>query len=184
LLLAGKWFEVDQMKIGILSDTHDQRARTKVAISRLVDLGVEAIFHCGDLVSSDLIDLCAVVPMYYVFGNNDEYFADEIRSAIESNPAVTCLESGGEIVIDGKRIGITHGHMMGEQRRILSNRPDYFFFGHSHIAADTLSGGTRRINPGALHRAREYSVAVLDLSKDELTFLPIEKSIGESGNRD
>ena len=38
-----------------------------------------------------------------------------------------------------------------------------------------MDGAIRRINPGALHRADEFTVAVLDLETGELRFLRVER---------
>ena len=58
-------------------------------------------------------------------------------------------------------------------RPLLDAKPDYLFSGHSHIADESYHGVTRRINPGALAEADEYSVAVLDLETDVVQFIPI-----------
>ena len=52
---------------------------------------------------------------------------------------------------------------------------DYVLHGHTHIAADTCIGSARVINPGALQRAARYTVALLDLEVDELTFLDVSR---------
>ena len=49
------------MRIGILSDTHDQVQRTKSAVAMLVEGGAETLIHCGDLTIADVVDECAVV---------------------------------------------------------------------------------------------------------------------------
>jgi predicted phosphodiesterase len=86
-----------------------------------------------------------------------------------------CLSWSGELLLAGKRIGVAHGHVDADVRRLLKAEPDYLFTGHSHIAADRQIGPTRCVNPGALHRAREFSVAVLDLTRDDLRFLPVPR---------
>jgi predicted phosphodiesterase len=58
-------------------------------------------------------------------------------------------------------------------RRLLAARPDYLLTGHSHLAGDRRDGPTRRINPGALHEADEFSVALLDLETDIVRFLAV-----------
>jgi predicted phosphodiesterase len=60
-------------------------------------------------------------------------------------------------------------------RRLLAAQPDYLLSGHSHIASDARTGPTRRINPGALHRAAEFTVALLDLEEDILRFLAVPR---------
>jgi predicted phosphodiesterase len=59
-------------------------------------------------------------------------------------------------------------------RRALNARPDYLLTGHSHISSDTRVGIVRRINPGALHEAEQFTVALLNLTSDELEFLTLQ----------
>ena len=160
------------MKVGILSDTHDQVERTSLAVATLIRAGAEALIHCGDITSPAVVLECGGLPGYYVFGNND-FDLDELRRAIAGVGGV-CLDRGGEITLDGRRIAVTHGDSAREVRRLLELDPDYLLFGHSHRAADERRGATRWINPGALHRATPRSVAVLDLRADFLEFLQVD----------
>ncbi len=161
------------MLIGILSDTHNQTKRTAAAIQLLHAEGAEVLIHCGDLTDPDIVGLCALLPCFFVFGNNDVYHVDEIQAAIKQADGAVCLGWGNEVELAGKRIAVTHGHLYKEYRRLLATNPDYLFTGHSHIAADHREGVTRFINPGALHRAQEFTVALLDLENDNLKFLPV-----------
>jgi uncharacterized protein len=164
------------MRIGIISDTHDQRPRTLAAVQLLMAEGAEVLIHCGDLVHPSLVSACASLPSYFVFGNNDIAYADEIRTAIADLQNGVCLEWSAEIELGGKRIAIAHGHRMNDVRRLLAAGPDYMFSGHSHVAGDWCAGETRRINPGALHRASQFSVALLNLENDELRFLNVPRT--------
>jgi len=56
------------MRIGILSDSHDQRQRTARAVALLVDQGAEALVHCGDLPSPGVVHECGLLPAYFVLG--------------------------------------------------------------------------------------------------------------------
>jgi uncharacterized protein len=159
------------MKIGILSDTHDQVERTSLAVSTLIEAGVEVLVHCGDITRPAVVLECSGLPCYYVFGNND-YDHDSLGRAIRGSGGVS-LGRGGMIELDGKRIAVTHGDSSREVRRLVGLDPDYLLFGHSHVATDDRQGATRWINPGALHRADPHSVAVLDLGTDVLEFLTI-----------
>jgi uncharacterized protein len=161
------------MRIGIISDTHDKLARTSRAIEIFQAEGVEALIHCGDYTDSAIIHLCGVIPAsYYVFGNND---FDEIglRNAMAAVGGV-CLEFGGEVTLGGARIAVTHGDSAGEFRKLLAGMPDYLLFGHTHIPLNERDGPTRQINPGALHRAAQWTVAVLDVARDQLDFVNVE----------
>jgi putative phosphoesterase len=160
------------MRLGILSDTHDRLSRTIDAVQLLVAEGAEVLIHCGDLTGPDIVYACAERPLYFVFGNNDDDWPALRRAA--SDTGATCLEWGGEVILGGKRIAVVHGHLTRDVRRLKEARPDYLLSGHSHIAADHRDGPTRCINPGALHRASTYSVAVLDLETAVLRFLTVE----------
>lgn len=158
------------MRVGILSDTHDRLDRTQQAVSILQDAGAECLVHCGDLTGPAIVGVCAVLPAYFVLGNNDCDEVPTLQKAIAEAGAV-CLDWGGEILLAGKHVAVVHGHVGIRQR--LASGPDYLLSGHSHVRHDRREGGTRWINPGALHRASEYTVALLDLGNDHLQFLPV-----------
>ncbi len=162
------------MLIGILSDTHDRLDRTQIAVEMLRAEGAKALLHCGDLTGPPIVAVCGVLPAYFVFGNNDSDNIPALQQAIEKVGGV-CLDWGGEVTLASKRIALAHGHMHTDVRRLLAARPDYLFSGHSHTASDGRFGPTRRINPGALHRAAEYTVALLDLETDDLQFLTVPR---------
>lgn len=160
------------MRLGILSDTHDQLDRTRVAAQALLVEGAEMFVHCGDVTGPKIVSACGSRPCVFAFGNHD---ADNVPALIQAIREVggTCLEWGGEVTLAGKRIAVAHGHMSRDVRPLLAERPDYLLSGHSHILADWREGATRRINPGALHEAAQYTVALLDLSTDDLRFLTV-----------
>ncbi|HET6423541.1 MAG TPA: metallophosphoesterase family protein [Planctomycetaceae bacterium] len=162
------------MKLGILSDTHNQRDRCREAVSLLQAAGVDAIVHCGDFTEPDILELCAVRPCYFVLGNNDADNAQLLQQTAEAVNA-KFLEWGGVITLAGKTIAVTHGHLTAQVRRLMAQQPDYLLSGHTHVADDRCIDHTRRINPGALHRARHFTVATLDLLTDELTFLDVPR---------
>ncbi len=162
------------MLLGILSDTHDQSARTAAAVELLRTAGAETLIHCGNLTNAAVVRACGVMPAYFVFGNNDDDNVPALREAIDAVGGV-CLEWAGEVTLAGKRIAVAHGHMHTDIRRLLAARPDYLLSGHSHVASDERIGPTRRINPGALHRAAAFTVALLNLQTDTLQFLNVPR---------
>ena len=160
------------MKIGIISDTHDELNRTLLAIEVLRDHEISALLHCGDLIGPEMIHLCSCFPFYFVFGNHDADLVPQLRAAAAKSNA-NCLGWAGEICLAEKKITLVHGHLSTDTNRLLQNAPDYLCSGHSHVPRDVLVERTRRINPGALHDAESYSVAVLDLVSDALQFVTI-----------
>lgn len=162
------------MKLGILSDTHNQLERTQRAVRLLADEGAQALVHCGDLATADIVAACAILPAWFVFGNHDADSVPELEQAAKQH-GVTCLGWGGEIELAGKRIAISHGHLAREMRPLRAARPDYLLSGHSHAAIAWNDDGIRCINPGALHRANPWTVALLDLSTDQLKELEVTR---------
>lgn len=158
------------MLLGILADTHDELARTRQAVELLKGAGAEALVHCGDLASPPIVAVCAALPCWFVFGNHDADSVPALRQAALEHGA-TCLDWGGVIELAGKRLGVTHGHMRTDVRRVLADHPDYLLTGHLHYPVDTMQGNVRRINPGALFQADEFTVALLDIESGTLRFL-------------
>ncbi len=111
------------MRIGIISDTHDQVARTATAVALLVAEGAEALVHCGDLTVPEVVHECARLPSYYVFGNND-FDEDDLRRAMAETGGV-CLGRGGMVALGGRRVAVTHGDRDAEVRRLIRLGPDY-----------------------------------------------------------
>ena len=160
------------MRLGILSDTHDELDRTIRAVRLLRDAGADAIVHCGDITGPAILRVCAAVPCWFVFGNNDSDSVPALREAAANYGAI-CLGWGDTFEIGARRVGVVHGHMTSDVRRVLSQRPEFLLSGHSHIPTDVTVDGVRRINPGALHRADTLTVAVLELPGGALRTLDV-----------
>ena len=157
------------MIIGILSDTHGRVDAAHAGVAILRGAGAEYLIHCGDVGEEDVLDALAGIPAAFIFGNNDwdrrglERYAKDI--------GVTCLGGWGTLDLAGKRFVVTHGDDFPLRRKLLDAQEyDYLLQGHTHAPADERHGRTRLINPGALHRARPRTVAVLDIESDRLTF--------------
>lgn len=160
------------MLIGILSDTHDRADAMAAAMKLLRERGATFYVHCGDVGSERVLDHLAGVPSAFVFGNTDWDRAALARYA--RSIGVACHDAFADLDLGGKRIAVTHGDDYGLKQRILSEqRHDYLLQGHTHARADQRVGKTRLINPGALHRAKEKTVALLDTETDRLEFIVV-----------
>jgi putative phosphoesterase len=158
--------------VGILSDTHDRVDGARAGIKLLREHGAEYFIHCGDVGSEQILDLLAGLPAAFVFGNTDWDQRGLQRYAHDRN--ITCLGRGGNLELGSKLFHIEHGDDPRTMRRALDGQTfDYLLQGHTHVQRDERVGKTRVINPGALHRAREKTVAVLDTEKDGLKFLVV-----------
>ena len=65
------------MKVGIISDSHDNLPLIRAALCAFADAGAEAIVHAGDIISPfaarelGYYNTGAGLPLYAVYGNND-----------------------------------------------------------------------------------------------------------------
>src|SRR5678815_1501055 len=141
-------------------------------VALLREAGAEFFVHCGDVGSERVLDHLAGLPSAFVFGNTDWDRAALARYA--ESIGVACHGALADLELGGKKVAVTHGDDFRLKQRILSDkRHDYLLQGHTHVRADERVGTMRLINPGALHRAKEKTVAVLDTATDTVRFLVV-----------
>lgn len=189
------------MILGILSDTHGHAERAEVAVALLKRLGAAALVHCGDVGRDAVLESLTGVPAWFVWGNCDAGDAPSERYALSLGVHVP-TKIPTRIELAGRVIDVYHGHEGAFERALqrasgLSDLPSdspspvapipalphYILYGHTHTASDEQIGTTRFINPGALHRARTYTVATLDLDHDALEYWIVSDSTDPSRPR-
>jgi uncharacterized protein len=166
--------------LGILSDTHGQHVRTRLALQILERLGATAFAHCGDVGGVDVLTEFAGRKAWVVCGNTDCPDAALLGAATGLGISVT--HSGpARFTLAGRQFALFHGHE-GEFERLLGAlaetgapptgypRTDFVLHGHTHLARADHVGGVTIINPGALHRATTHTVATLDLPSGDVQF--------------
>ena len=153
--------------IGVISDTHiPSRARTLPEKVLDVFSRCDAIIHCGDVVSGEvLIELEAIAPLYGVRGNMDN---DNIGL-----PSDLALK-----INDRFTLFVWHGSQshFGLKERIysralqsLKSPPYMLIHGHSHIAEISRYNDSIVFNPGSATNGQEFnSVGLLHINKDEI----------------
>lgn len=137
------------MKIGILSDSHDNIWALDEALDAMKD--VDTVIHCGDLIAPFIIKRLAAVfavPVHVVWGNND---GDKrlLTSFAEEAGNIVIHGELAELEIDGLNIAVNH---YPEIARPLaeSGRYDLVCYGHDHTAHEEQLGDTLLLNPGEI----------------------------------
>ena len=160
------------MLLGLISDTHDNAAATSRACDVFRARGILDVIHCGDITTASTLELFAGFRLRACLGNNDSLAGLEAAAARLGGSIAGTLDIG----IGGKRLFVAHGHRPGGLlEAVRSGEYDYVFYGHAHRPDDRREGTTRLINPGALHRAAVWTIAILDLAADALEFIEISK---------
>jgi putative phosphoesterase len=153
------------MKIGILSDTHNDIQATQHAMEIFRGRGIRLLFHCGDITSADVLPHLKGFEVYVVRGNMDRHNLKSLRKQAVSQEGVHWLDKGDVVELGGKRVAITHGDLEPVYDKLLKKAPDYVLHGHTHRRRDERVDGTRVINPGALGGVQyeSRSLCVLDI---------------------
>jgi len=155
--------------LGILSDSHGQALLVRRAVALFDSLGASHIIHCGDVGGQAVFEELVGHPCTFVWGNTDE----PNRSLLAFLAAVGLHVPDGmpmRVTFAGRSFAIYHGHEPGFGAAVNGLDVDYLLHGHTHAACDLRRGGKRIINPGALVRVKEKTVATLDVETDELIF--------------
>lgn len=179
-LFSEEWAGQFLKRIGLLSDSHGRATTTNRAVDVLLDQGVDGLIHLGDIGTVEVIDaLCAVIPnsreqveAHLVFGNTD-WDLTSLGDYAESLDVHVDHPAGRVMLENGKTLAFCHGHEPEIMQQALTDQVAYLCHGHTHKKIDTTQGSTRIINPGALFRASEYTVAVLDTETDQVRFFEV-----------
>ena len=164
------------MKLGILSDTHNNNNGTLDVLEILKKEGVREIIHCGDMTSYDTASLFKDFVIHHVRGNNDFDMLSIGIAVDECQPGST----SGELytgLYDGKLVAALHGHNYGQYASLIkTGKYAYIFHGHTHRRGADRDGDTVVVNPGAIGGAYrgKRSFCILDTITDELTFYDLE----------
>lgn len=161
------------MIVGILSDSHGRLDAIAATLAAFQARGVELVVHCGDIDTIPAVAPFREWTTHFVFGNCDWDQAG-LRMAI-ADIGANLHEPFGHLSIDDVEIAWLHGHE-SKLMRDLENAGtfDYLFYGHTHVVEQHRAGRTLVVNPGALHRAKVKTCAVLDTKSRDLQAVVIE----------
>ncbi len=161
------------MKIGIISDTHNDLGMVKKAVSVFKEKNVDLVVHAGDLTSPKLITLFKGLPCRFVLGNCD--LDSEAINAKSQEMGFGCVDTCCDFTADGKRILVFHGNDIPLFRNaVASGDYDYIIKGHTHLFENYVAGKTRIINPGSIYREDERTIAILDLKTGKVERIKID----------
>ncbi|RLI36915.1 metallophosphoesterase [Candidatus Bathyarchaeota archaeon] len=166
------------MLIGLMADTHDRLPLVEKAVEALNKKDVELVLHAGDFIAPFVIPRLAKLEakLIGVFGNNDGDKALLLKRAAETNGKVELRGLFAEVLVDGLRIALLHGHE-GELLRSLvaCGGYDVVVHGHTHQAGSRREGRTLIVNPGEVcgYLYGRPSVALLDTKELRVEFVEL-----------
>lgn len=141
------------MKIGVISDTHDQYENILKTVRILNEKKVELAIHCGDWVSPFVIQFFRDLqcPIKGVFGNNDGDRFMHLKRAKESSVNIQFEERVLKFEIENRKIFVYHGDYEDVTDALVRcAKYDVVFHGHTHISVNKTIEKTLSLNPGTL----------------------------------
>ena len=159
------------MRIGVVSDTHNNLANVRDIVALFNGAGVERVIHTGDITQAKTLDVLAGLeaPLYGVYGNNDVE-RDALQASARGHGFVF-QEPPLELVWAGRRIVVVH------DPRDLGAVPEadsaIALHGHTHMRRCERRGDGLVFNPGecAGHMKGWNAVGVVDLRSLEAEVL-------------
>ena len=159
------------MRIGILSDSHDDMTAIAKAVALFNAEGVVQVLHAGDIVSPFTFELFRELqaPFGGVFGNND---GD--RLLLRERSAGALHVQPHFVTLDSMRGVIVHEPLLVKSLA-RSGDFDLVIYGHSHVPDVHREGMTLVVNPGkaALLNKGRATAAVLDTETREARIIDL-----------
>ncbi len=163
------------MKIGVLSDTHDNLSNLTFALETFRERGIKTLIHCGDLTGFDLVSQFSDFRLIYLIGNMDHTSGTVIKRVNklgEDNYAGLTFMG----ILDGIPVAATHSHIEGKVMELVrSGKYQWVFHGHTHRKRDEVINGVHIVNPGALGGLARgpRSFCIVDLSAGDVEFINV-----------
>lgn len=157
------------MKIGIVSDTHNNLRNVQRIVELFNSAGVERVIHTGDITQAKTLEIFAhlQMPLFGVYGNNDEGERESLEAAVDRY-GFTFSEPPYVLEWHARTIMVVHdplefdGHLGDEHHLALH--------GHTHLyryeRGTPHSGSQVVFNPGecAGHMKGFNAIGVVDLA--------------------
>lgn len=153
------------MKIGILSDTHDNVPKIQQAVEHLKRADVEMILHGGDFIAPfalNPLEGCAL-PMLGVWGNNDGERLGLMKKSTAIGMQIQLPPYPLEV--GGRKILLMHEpHLLESLAQ--AGLFDLLIYGHTHNLDVRRIGNTLIVNPGEVGGwvTGKSTLALVDLS--------------------
>ncbi len=152
------------MKIGVVSDTHNNLKNVQRIVELFNAAGVERVIHTGDITQAKTLDVFAslAMPLYGVYGNNDQE-RDSLLSAVDRH-GFEFREPPFVLQWHARSIVVVHDPLDLDQH--LSDDHDLALHGHTHLHRYEQRAEQVIFNPGecAGHLQGFNAIGILDLA--------------------
>lgn len=157
------------MKVGVISDTHDNVSAVEEAVEVFREEGVDTLVHCGDYIAPLVIPYFDGFTLHGVLGNNDGEISG-LNTFFDNLGDATLHGRYAELTFDDSSFAVLHGESKNMVYSLAASGDyDYVLYGHHHAKEKEELGGTVVVNPGAHFQTvpeEHRTVAVVDTDGD------------------
>ena len=163
------------MKIGLISDTHDNFRNIESAVKMFTDKNISYVIHAGDITTPEAVEAFAGLKLIGVLGNND-MDREGLSNAFEKIGGQLRGEVA-EIEEDNLLIAVYHGTDFKKREALIqSGKYDVVIYGHTHKIDNKAVGKTIIINPGTANGwffGYKATAAIFDTVSKECDFVQL-----------
>lgn len=161
------------MKIGLISDTHDNIDNILKAVREFNSRQVDIVLHAGDFVSPIAVESFAGIKLVGILGNNDTDIRGLTSAFDKIHGELKAEIYEGEY--DGVKLVIYHGTISSKRDFLIkSGKYNLVIYGHTHRKTTNTIGRTMVVNPGT---AKGWifgfyaTIAIFDTSTRNIEFV-------------
>lgn len=152
------------MRIGVVSDTHNNLKNVREIIALFNDVAVERVIHTGDISQAKVMEAFAALraPLFGVYGNNDQGELDSLEAAAR-DMGFHFIQPPLALDWADRRIMVVHDPL--ELEPIDTGAYDVILHGHTHRQRIEVVQKQLIFNPGECAGMMKglNAVGVLDL---------------------
>jgi putative phosphoesterase len=164
------------MKIGLISDTHDNFRNIESAVKIFNNKNISYVIHAGDITTPEAVEAFAGVKLIGVLGNND-MDKEGLGNAFQKIGGHLSGELA-EIEEDNLLIAVYHGTEFKKRDSLIqSGKYDVVIYGHTHKMDNKVVGKTIIINPGTANGwffGYKATAAIFDTLSKECDFIQLQ----------
>jgi putative phosphoesterase len=174
------------MKICIVSDSHDNRFLLAAAVKDAKTRGAEAVIHCGDVVAPTTLRILNPIglPVHVIHGNNTGDMFSLSRLSYNEDSVVQYYGQDAGITLADKKIFIVHYPHYAEAMATTGDW-DMVCCGHDHKAdireiRNIKERSTLFVNPGTVGgvgAAPTYVMGDLEKMEFEICSVPVDDEL-------
>ena len=159
------------MRIGIISDTHDNLPLIEKAVKKLNEENVALVLHAGDYVAPFVIPKFNALnaKLIGVFGNNDGDH-ELLKQRFSECPNCEVRGRFAGVSVEDFKIALLHGDETELLNALINcGGFDAVVHGHSHANLSRRNGKTLIVNPGEVcgYLTGKATIALLETAKRE-----------------